>query len=244
VNLREYEIMYHVEDGHWWYKALRERLSDAWKRFLPGDRVRLLDVGCGTGANLAVFVQQSQVFGIDYAKEAVHFCRKRGLAATAVASAVSLPFPGSSFDVLVSCDVLCHRSITNKQATLDELVRVVRPGGFIVLNLPAYQWLMSSHDVAVHTDRRFTSPEVAQMFQAAGCSTVHATYWNSLLFPALAAVRLWRRLRPRPSSDLDGASGESMGALLGAVMRLERTVTGYMPLPVGLSIFAVGQKRA
>src|SRR4051794_25952438 len=120
----EYATMAEAENGHWWYRALRAVIREAWKRHIGEQRPKLLDVGCGTGANLAALHELSQPFGIDFAPEAVAWCRQRGLVDTVVASAGALPFAERSFDVVLSCDVLCHGSLPKKQVPLAEMARV------------------------------------------------------------------------------------------------------------------------
>ncbi len=244
MNLDEYEIMYRVEDAHWWYVSLRGMIDLHWRRFAAKGPVRLLDVGCGTGAVLNWFSLQEGVSaaGVDYSGEAIRFCRKRGQIRSASASANELPFGDDSFDAVVSFDVLCHRSIQDPQVPLREMRRVLCPGGMLLLNLPAYQWLYSSHDVAVHTVRRFTRSGIFGMLRETGFETVDATYWNTVLFPAIVAVRLWRRLFPPSQSDLaDGAEG-AMNHLFEVVLEVERAVARRFHLPFGLSVFVVARK--
>ncbi|MBX7257824.1 MAG: class I SAM-dependent methyltransferase [Candidatus Hydrogenedentes bacterium] len=239
----EYAIMYRVEDSHWWYHGLRGMLSEHWQKYMKFDSPRILDAGCGTGAVLEMFATKAQTVGIDFASEALEFCRLRGLSHLGRASIADLPFADAAFDAVVSCDVLCHQSIPNKQATLTEIARTVKPGGLLFLNLPAYQWLMSSHDTHVLTNKRFSRSEVVRMLDVAGCDTLRSTYWNTCLFPPVLLTRLWRKIRPLPTSDLDGASGESLTSIFRTVLSVERACARLIDLPFGLSIFVVAQKR-
>lgn len=238
----EYEIMYQVEDGHWWYRGLRRMIALHWPAPPPAGRLRVLDAGCGTGAALAALAAHAQPVGIDASEIAIGFCRRRGLAQTAVASALQLPFPDASFDVVLSCDVLCHKAVTDRAAAVREMARALRPGGLLLMNLPAYQGLLSSHDLAVHNDRRFTRAEALALLRAQGLTPVHATYWNTLLFPLIAPLRLWRRFRPRPSSDLDAPPSPRLAAILSFLLALERAAIRLAPLPFGLSVFIAARK--
>lgn len=239
----EYEIMYQVEDRHWWYRGLRRIIAQHWPAPPPSGRLRVLDAGCGAGANLAAFSPRAQAVGIDASGVAIRFCRRRGLARTAVASVLHLPFPEACFDVVLSCDVLCHKAVADRSSALREMARVLRPGGVLLVNLPAYQGLLSSHDLAVHNDRRFTCAEALALLRAQGLTPLRATYWNTFLFPLIAPLRLWRRLRPRPSSDLDAPPSPRMDAFLSAVLTLERACLRLTPLPFGLSVFIAAQKK-
>ena len=243
MELSEYTTMFELEDRHWWYVGLRQLLLSLWAREVRAECPAVLDVGCGTGANLiALNDLAAKPVGIDFAPQAVRFCRTRGLSRTAVASALMIPFGAESFDVVVSCDVLCHSSIRDKSVALREMHRVLRTGGLVFLNLPAYQWLFSSHDEAYQQDRRFTRAAVLKLLRANGFEPVTATYWNSFLFPAAAVARLWRNLRNPEGSDLQTGSAQSASRLFGAMLRGERAFIRRFPLPFGLSVFAVGRK--
>jgi SAM-dependent methyltransferase len=242
MNVEEYATMFSVEDNHWWYRGLRGMVGRAWRRHVGGDAARVLDAGCGTGAILAMLAGQARPVGIDLMPEAIRFCRIRKQNLTAAASVVALPFADGSFDAAVSLDVLCHRSIIDKRAPLLEIGRVLRPGGVLILNLPAYQWLYSSHDVAVHTDMRFTKRQGAGLLRDCGFRVIESTYWNSLLFPPIVATRLWRKILPPTGSDLASGGQGVSNALFKAVLGIERGLLRLMPMPAGLSLFIVARK--
>ena len=243
----EYQIMFEVEDAHWWYRGLRGVLELFWHRYVRGDLDReralaVLDVGCGTGAVLKWLSGHAEPCGVDFSMDAVRFCRGRGQERCAVGSAMALPCARGAFDVVVSLDVLYHRSIPDKLAPLREMRAVLKEGGLLFLNLPAYQWLLSSHDAVVHTDRRFTRSEVVQMLRACGFEPLAVTHWNTLLFPIILVVRLWRKLVPPRQSDLAGGTSRVPNAVLSKVLGLERALMRLVRLPFGLSIFAVARR--
>jgi SAM-dependent methyltransferase len=236
----EYDIMYRVERDHWWYRGLRGVL----RMYVPaGDPSRrLLDVGCGTGATLDHFAPDATGFGVDVMPAAVAYCRARALLRTAVGSATELPWGDEVCDVVISADVLCHGAIADDRVAVREMARVLRPGGVVVLSLPAYQWLWSSHDMNVQTKRRYTARRVRRLVKEAGLEPVRWTYWNTLLFPLVAAVRLWGRLRPREESDLTFEAGRLGSRVLGGVLALERLLMRVAPLPFGVSVLVVARK--
>jgi len=250
MKTEEYRIMFDVEDRHWWYVGLRALLERSWHRYLPPNAACVLDAGCGTGAVLDWIARQKQdsghrvsYAGIDASPVAIDFCRQRGHATTATASLEDLPFPRGTFDAVLSCDVLCNRGVRDKGRALDEVQRVLKPGGTFFINLPAYQWLFSSHDAAVLTDQRFTRREVEKLLEASGFEVLYSTYWNTLLFPAMMLVRLLRKSDLERKSDLDtGAEGWG-NRFFGGVLAVERAMLRCGPLPFGLSIFAVARKR-
>jgi len=244
VNPEEYAIMFRAEDTHWWYRGLRALLDDRWARHLSGPGpLRVLDIGCGTGAVLEQLQARSWGAGIDVAAEALACCRRRKALRIAQASAQALPFGGGCFDAAVLLDVLYHREVPDPLAPLREVRRVLKPEGVLLLNVPAYQWLYSSHDAAIHTRRRFTRGEVEALMNAASFEVLEASYWNTLLFPAIVLARLVRKQAAGRGSDLVRPPG-ILGARAGAAaLALERRWMRLCPLPFGLSIFAVGRSR-
>jgi SAM-dependent methyltransferase len=190
----EYHRMAMLETTMWWYRALHmglmDRLSDA--GLAPG--ARLLDAGCGTGGFLAGLASRRpdlRLDGLEYDAEAAGLARDKigpGLA-VAVGSVNALPYADASFDAVVSADVLCHAGV-DQAVALAEFRRCLRPGGLLMLNLPAYQWMASAHDVHVHNARRYTAGQAWALTAAAGFAEVRAGYWNSLLFPLMLLHRL------------------------------------------------------
>ena len=242
MNVEEYATMFSVEGGHWWYLGLRGMIDLFWRRCVTAERPRVLDAGCGTGALLERLDARAEAYGVDVSPIAVQFCRRRGVERSATASVTALPFVAATFDVAVSLDVFCHRSIPDKRVPFREVYRALKPAGLFLLNLPAYQWLHSSHDVAVHTDRRFTKGEVLRLLRESDFEPLHATYWNTLLFPPAVATRLWRRVFPPKGSDLDSDWEGVSNRVFAAILGLERGLARVAPLPFGLSVFAVARK--
>ena len=239
--------MYAAEDRLWWYLGLRENAL-ALLGLDGGARARrILDAGCGTGGMAARLTPFGSVVGIDLAKFAVVVCReRRGLGATAVASITELPFPDASFDLAVSMDVISDAGTGDNARALAELARVLRPGGRLCLNLPAYRWLAGEHDLAVETKRRYTRREVRALLRAAGFAPERLTYWNAALLPAVAAARALSRRRRRGAgearSDVRVPPGPINRGLL-ALVRAEGRLLRRIDLPAGSSILGVARRR-
>src|SRR5215210_1972351 len=194
-------------------------------------------------ARLAPF---GTVVGIDLARFAVAVCReRRGLRATAVASITELPFPDASFDLAVSMDVISDAGTGDDARALAELARVLRPGGRLCLNLPAYRWLAGEHDLAVETRRRYTRGEVRALLRGAGFAPERLTYWNAALLPAVAAARALSRRRGRGAgearSDVRVPPRPVNRALL-ALVRAEGRLLRRVDLPAGSSILGVARR--
>lgn len=240
MNPSEYETMFRVEDAHWWYRSLRALIRTALDAHAGTGR--LLDIGCGTGANLAMLGEDFEATGVDYSPDALRNCALRGLNRVAQANALALPFASESFDLALMIDLLYHRDVSDKHAALAESARVLRPGGVLLVNVPAYEWLRSSHDEAIQTGHRFTRGEVVTLLESSGLEPLRVTYWNAALFPAIAFLRLWRRFSPHPGSDLEGYKDGFATKVLGGVLGLERTLLQFVDLPVGLSILAVARR--
>ncbi len=240
MRTEEYQLMFNVEDRHYWYAGLRAMLDLHWRRHAGQDIRRMADIGCGTGAVMAMLGAHGWVAGLDVAPEALRFSRQRGLRPICRASACALPWRDASFDAAVMFDVLYHREVREPVLALREARRILRPGGLLFLNVPAYEWMRSSHDDAVQTGRRFTTPGLRALLEESGLESLSTTHWNTLLFPAIAAVRWWRR-GSEHGSDL--AATPSLEQRAGsAALRIERALLTVTRLPFGLSIFAVARR--
>jgi len=244
VNPTEYAAMFAVEDRHWWYLGVRrevERWLDGLRPVGSG-RLRVLDAGCGTGGLLANLRTSAWRAGVEISPAGIGLARSRGLRALVLGSVCALPFTEASFDAVVSIDVLCHSGVEELPA-LEEAARVLRPGGLLLLQVPAFDWLRGEHDVAVWTKRRYRRTEAVELLSAAGLSALRAGYRNALLFPAAAIVRLASRragAREAARSDVRPVPAP-VNALLSGVLALERKLG--IRFPFGLSVFCVAEKR-
>jgi SAM-dependent methyltransferase len=243
MNPAEYEAMFAVEDRHWWYVGVRREV-ERWLSDLaatPGEKMRVLDAGCGTGGLLANLETPAWRAGVEISSDGVRLARTRGSAALVQGSVCALPFPDGTFDAVVSIDVLCHAGVDERQA-IEEAARVLRPGGRLLVQVPAFDWLRGEHDDAVWTKRRYRSGEIARLLAAAGLSTPRVGYRNSLLFAPAAIARLARRgarTREEARSDVRPVP-RAVNALLSGILAVERRLR--LALPFGLSVFCVGEK--
>ncbi|HEX73465.1 MAG TPA: class I SAM-dependent methyltransferase [Candidatus Hydrogenedentes bacterium] len=239
----EYEIMFHAETAHWWYRTLHEMVEDGLRRHGALDGA-VLDAGCGTGAMLQRLRALGPAVGMDFSADALRFCRTRNLTRLARGSATALPFADASFDAVLFLDVLSDGGVTDPHEALREARRVLRPGGVVLVNLPAYAWLHSPHDVAVSTARRYTRRQCRELLRAAGFDVLEMTYWNTALFPIVVVVRLLKRALKQKTSDLGLGSGRFINQCLHAILRAEGRAARLCPMPFGLSVFAVGRRKA
>lgn len=242
----EYERMYGAEEAHWWYAGMRAITLGLLRPALEGEGpLRLLDAGCGTGGmlvHLRPLARGGSAVGAELSEHGLLFCRKRGVPAVR-ARVGALPFGDACFDGITSLDVIYHRDVLDEDVAMQEMARVLRPGGVVVLRVPALELLRGAHDEAVHTRRRYTRREVRALAEASGFEAVRITYANSLLFPLLALRRGLDRLSGRQGSDVEPLAGP-LEALFGGVLRLEARLLGRVSLPVGASVVALLRKPA
>lgn len=232
----EYALMDAEEDRMWWYRALHTRLCST----LDDTRGRILDAGCGTGGLLTVLqtLRPDLIrIGVEWDASAAARSRSKSKAAIARGSVNTLPFAADSFDAAVSADVLCHTAVTPAQAVA-ELNRVLRPGGRLILNLPAYQWMLSAHDRHVHNARRFTARGTARLLQQAGFHRIQSRYWNGLLLPLMI---LQRKILAHGNSMSDVAPFPPwLDITLHGMTEFERHLP--VALPFGGSVLAIAEK--
>jgi SAM-dependent methyltransferase len=239
----ELEAMLASDERHWWYRGRRRILRAELDRLPVAPEARLLDAGCGSGRTLDELARYGRVSGIDLSPEAVAAARHRGHDDVHVAAVEALPFPDATFDVVTCLDVVEHTP--DDRASLAELRRVTRPGGLLVVTVPAYQALWSWHDEFNLHFRRYDGASLRAATRAAGWDLVRDTHFNGLLLAPAAAVRLVQRRRPAPAhSDLD-LTPRLLNGLLELPLRLEaRLLAAGGRLPAGLSLLAVLRRPA
>ncbi len=243
----EYRLMYELEDGYWWYVGIRTFLRALLNgRFKSRRDLKILDVGCGTGANLLLLRGYGAAFGIDLSEEAIALSRARGIASprALIGSAEALAFQNHLFDLVISFDVICN--IRDDVAAIADIARTLKPGGRLVMLMPAYQWLWSMHDIATAHQRRYNAKMLREKLAHAGLQVERVGHINTLFFPAVAALRLLRRARGEENkpvhSDLS-LLPRAVNAFLAALFGLEARLAAWIDLPFGVSVFAVARKE-
>jgi SAM-dependent methyltransferase len=242
VQEHVYQQLYDLEDEHWWFRGRRAVLWAMLRRAGLPERAggaRVLDAGCGTGRNLAEFGRLGTARGVDPSPQAIAFCRRRGLGEVEEAGVEALPFGDGAFDLILATDVLEH--VERDDVAAGELRRVAAPGALLVVTVPAYRWLWSQHDDSHHHLRRYTAAVLRQRLSAAGWRPVLLTYFNSLLLPPIALVRLLARRRPSRDGRTDyQLTGGVLNRVLELPMRLEAALIARgLRFPAGVSIGVV-----
>lgn len=250
---REYELMAAAEPVHWWYRGLRDLIGRTLRKYALGERSerRVLDAGCGTGENLRLLrdtLHPEYLGGFDISPLALEASRQKVPDADVYHSDFCAPdLHADSLDVILSCDVLCTLEPESARRGLAQLARHLRPGGLLLMNLPAYRWLASEHDLAVGTRKRFTKAEIRALLDELGLEPVLVTYRVFVLFPAIVLARLpslLRQRRPARAARSDLARSLSWtNTPLAAVLRWENAaIMGGAVLPCGSSVYAVGRR--
>lgn len=247
MEVEEYKVMYELEGRYWWHVSLRRVILSFIARGLNGrqsQQIKILDAGCGTGILLTELRNYHYRVGLDISSEALKFCQQRKLQKLVQGSVMQIPFKGNCFDLIASIDVIYHRAVGDDVVALREFHRVLNNRGKLILNLPAFDFLKSSHDEAIHTRRRYTRRELKSKLESVGFKIESITYRNVLLFPLLIVLRLlaklkWRRGHAR--SDL-AELPKFMNEGLKMVMALEERLMRRVNFPFGLSVFCLARK--
>lgn len=232
-----------VDDHHWWYRGRRRIIRSELDRLPLPVRADILDAGCGSGRTLEELVDYGTVSGIELSEDAAEMARGRGLGEVVVGRLEELPFPADRFDLITCLDVIEHTR--QDRPALAELLRVCRPGGFMLVTVPAYPSLWSSHDEANHHFRRYSRQSLRAAVVSAGWGLGRMSSFNSLLLAPAAVVRLAQRRRGATDGYTnDLAVGPAwLNAALEQPLRAEaRWLARGGTLPAGLSLIAVLRK--
>ena len=229
------------DSTHWWYRARREVLSDYITRYagLPED-ARILEIGCGTGHNLPMLARFGEVDAIEIDPAARAVAAKR--LGKPVGDAPLPALPGvarGTYDMVAVLDVVEH--IEDDVAALRAMADCLRPGGRILIAVPAHPWMWSAHDVVNHHHRRYTKTTLAKAIAGAGLKPRKMRWMNALLFPLAAAARVAGRITGREDSD-DSPPAKPVNALFERIFRLERHLVGRVPMTPGVSIVTLAER--
>lgn len=239
----EFQKLYELEDGYWWFVGRRRLVAALVEGWLPDGQVGpILDVGCGTGGNLAFLARWGNEAGVDLSPLALDFARRRRLPCLAQASGLALPYPGDTFGLVTAFDVLYHRWVTCDERVVRECYRVLRPGGWLLVMDSALPGLWSRHDEVFYARQRYTLGEIGRLIRQAGLTPAKLSYANTLLLPFALAVRRLAHWFPSFSDvEMQPLPGWLNRALRG-VLCLEAAWLRRGTFPVGSSVVCLAQK--
>lgn len=233
-----YDRMAQLDELHWWYRARRAILTKLIERRIkPMPGARILEIGCGTGHNVLMLKQFGEVDAIEIDPAARAVAEARLGRTVGDAPLPGLPgVPDATYDVVAILDVLEH--VEADREALVSIARKLKPGGKILITVPAHPWMWSAHDVVNHHQRRYTRKSLRKVIAEAGLNVEALSYFNSLLFPLAAAARLAGRITGKEDSD-DAMPPKLINKTFEFLFGLERHAIGRVSLTPGVSLVAV-----
>ena len=238
-----YPILFRVEQSHWWHIGRRKILAGFVEeicRSVTDRRPRILDVGCGTGANLLMLSKYGEAEGVDVSEDALAFCRERGLNQVRLGAGEELPYEDGTFDLVTAFDVVEH--MDDDLAGLREMHRVLRPGGRALLFVPTFMFLWGLQDDVSNHRRRYRMPELRRVLEQAGFEVERTTYANIVFFAPVLLIRKLMRLTGMKAESENNINISALNGVLGRLFGAESTILRYTNLPFGVSGLCVARK--
>jgi SAM-dependent methyltransferase len=244
MQAHHYPILYQVEETHWWYLGRRriiQSLVEKISKSLNNSNPKILDVGCGTGANLKMLAECGRVEGVDISPQAVEFCRERGLNSVKLGAIEELPYENESFDIVTALDVVEH--LDDDVAGLREMRRVLRREGRLLLFVPAFMFLWGVQDDVSNHRRRYTLPRLLKAVEEAGFAVEWSSYANiSFFLPVLVVRSVMRWLGLRADTEY-GINISVMNGPFSELFAAERLIFERGKLPFGVSAVCIARRK-
>jgi SAM-dependent methyltransferase len=242
-----YRDIYETELTHWWARARRHIIASSLRQFSPADRpLKVADVGCGMGSTFGMLSEFGWVVGVDASPTALSFSKDRGHPLLVAGGLPVLPFPDGVFDIVCALDVIEH--LDDDYAAVGELWRICKPGGLLMITVPAYQWLWSDHDDVNEHRRRYTRPRLRATLNQVPADYLKLSYINTFLAPPVMLVRFLKRLLRKSKKDSSTLKSDVYpvpkvaNEILQAVFASEAVWLRYGSLPFGISVLCVARK--
>ncbi|HEU4768995.1 MAG TPA: methyltransferase domain-containing protein [Pyrinomonadaceae bacterium] len=245
MDTHTYPILFTVEQSHWWHTGRRKIIADFVEqicRRVTDRRPRILDVGCGTGANLLMLSKYGDAEGVDISEDAVAFCRDRGLDKVRLGAGEELPYDDATFDLVTALDVVEH--MDNDLAGLKEMRRVLRPGGRVLLFVPTFMFLWGLQDDVSHHRRRYRLSELRRVLEEAGFEIERTTYANITFFFPILLIRQLMRLTGIKADSENNINVSAFNGVLGKLFGAESWILRRMNLPFGVSGLCVARVKS
>ena len=244
MDKSEYLRMYQLESNFWWYRVLHELVDYTIQKNKPTGEISILDAGCGTGRMMEICQKYGTVSGIDYSEDAVMYTKKRGLNNIELADLNDYHFVNNSYDVVVCLDVLYHSAIQNDLDVVEKLHHTLKRNGILIINLPAFEYLKRSHDIVVHTKKRYRKKAFEKDLKEIGFTILNSGYRMPHLYFIILISKLFRNKSKSNESTSDlKALPVWLNTLLLNFGRLENWCFKHgFSLPIGNSLFIVAKK--
>lgn len=249
MNDIEYDRMYAAEESHWWYVALHDLiLARVAREHAEKGPLRILDAGCGTGRLCQLLAPFGTTTGCDLSPRALDFCRTRGLAHVFLADLGNADLGENRYDVITAIDVLYHRAVSSEEEVIARFHRALRPGGLLIVNLVAHEFLRSTHDIAVHTRKRYVRRDILPLLERSGFRVERSSYRLGFLFLPIALYRFSKRLLPHPREAVRVDSDVRLphplvNRFLRRIAIAENRRIERRPVPLGTSLFITARKE-
>lgn len=241
MNKSEYETSFTLEETYWWYIGQRYLLESLLKKhYHDQPNLNLIDIGCGTGINLQLLQKFGTAKGIDISEQAKAFCKQRGLDIE-LSDILNMPFSNHSFDVVTSLGVFYHRNIPDDTLGMNEIYRILKPGGRLFFFDSAMPCLFGKHDIAFHGIRRYSKTELRKKLENSGFEIEKLTYVNSFMFPLVYLKRKLEKLSPAPPKSEVKELSPSSNQILKALYLFELKGASYFNYPFGINILAIAR---
>jgi SAM-dependent methyltransferase len=235
-----YDRMRVLQDGHWWFEGRRRILSGLISALELPKAAQILEVGCGPGGNLAMLKRFGEVTALEPdAASRAYAAERTGVRVEGGLLPDGLPFAPASFDLVCAFDVIEH--VDEDGASVAALARLLKPGGYLATTVPGQPWMWSRHDELHHHKRRYRLGPYRAMFEAAGLKVLTASYFNTLLFAPIAAIRALKMLTGSTAADDDAMPSAPINRLLTGLFAAEGPWLRHAALPTGVSIVLIAR---
>ena len=234
---KEYQLLNQLENDHWWFISKRNFIKTLLSLVNLKPEAKILDIGCGTGINLKLLTQYGQVTGSDFSSTAIKFCQQKGFSKLLKASANKLPFKSPKFNLVTLFDVLYHQGIKDDQKVLNQVSKILKPKGYVLITDCAHQWLYSSHDKAQQARVRYQKKDLEAKVTKAGLSIIRSSYIYLTTFPLFIVKRLLFNY----GSDVKKLN-KVLNHILVMILKFEAQFLKQTNLPTGSSIIILAQK--
>ncbi|OGM21887.1 hypothetical protein A2714_04155 [Candidatus Woesebacteria bacterium RIFCSPHIGHO2_01_FULL_38_9] len=236
-----YQDLYELEEKHWWHISKRKLVIEFINKFKPSINPKILDLGCGSGKNVEVLDKIGKAWGIDKSREAIMFCKKRGLKRIKLGEGENIPFKSQNFDVVTLLDVLEH---VQEKPTLEEISRVLNKSGILIINVPAFNWLWSQWDEVLQHKRRYTRKMLEKALSENGFKIVKISYWLPYLIIPVILIRFVKSkiFKTNYPSDFK-LSSPIINWFFQKISYIERQIVARYYIPFGTSLICVAVKK-
>lgn len=246
---KAYEIKYHEQEGqNWWFVARRDMIFRQLQQYNISPTAKILDIGSSGGILVLELIKRgySNVYALDYSKDAIDLCQARGLKNSFVMDGHNPEFPDNEFDVIIASDCLEH--LADDRLALQNWYRILKPGGKAIIYVPAFMWLWSGHDDINFHYRRYTSKELLRKLKDGGFEILETGYWDFFIFFPTAVIRIGQKLfnkskqKKTAKKDQLVLGPKWINSLLISLVTFENRLHSWIKFPFGVSTFSIAKK--